>query len=79
MSTPCPRSNFFICIFLKTTILKNVPYGPVQNFLQNVHFVPYGPVPYRTGPLLISLSLFQVQKDLQENNPNYNDILYNIV
>ena len=36
--------------FCKTA---RVPYGPGQNFLQNGLFVPYGPVPYGTGPLYI--------------------------
>ena len=59
MSTSCPRSNFFIWIFVKTTILigktfpkiASVPYDPGQNFLQNGLFVPYDPVPYDTWPL----------------------------
>ena len=56
MSTSCPQSNFFIWIFVKTTILigktfpkiASVPYDPGQNFLQNGLFVPYDPVPYDT-------------------------------
>ena len=59
MSTSCPRSNFFIWIFVETTILigktfpkiASVPYDPGQNFLQNGLFVPYDPVPYDPGPL----------------------------
>ena len=54
MNTSCPRSNVFIWIFVKTTILigktfpkiAGVPYDPLQNFFQNGHFVPYDPVPY---------------------------------
>ena len=61
MSTSCPRSNFFIWIFVKTTILigktfpkiASVPYDPGQNFSQNGLFVPYDPVPYDPGPLYI--------------------------
>ena len=61
MSTSCPRSNFFIWIFVKTTILigktfpkiASVPYDPGQNFLQNGLFVPYDPVPYDTWPLYV--------------------------
>ena len=26
--------------------IAGVPYDPLQNFLQNGHFVPYDPVPY---------------------------------
>ena len=29
--------------------IAGVPYDPLQNFLQNGHFVPYDPAPYDQG------------------------------
>ena len=70
MNASCRRSNFFICIFVKNydsekvypmtpsktfSKIAGVPYDPLQNFLQNVHFVPYDSVPY--DPLVLYLFL----------------------
>ena len=36
---------------IKTSLkIARVPYDPLQNFLQNGHFVPYDPVPYDPVP-----------------------------
>ena len=42
---------------VKTSLkIARVPYDPLQNFLQNGHFVPYNPVPYHPLPLYLEYS-----------------------
>ena len=37
--------------------IAGVPYDPLQNFLENGHFVPYDPVPYDPVVLYIFLNI----------------------
>ena len=82
MNASCRRSNFFICIFVKNydsekvypmtpsktfSKIAGVPYDPLQNFLQNGHFVPYDPVPY--DPLVLYQITVLAKNKVRESNP----------
>ena len=79
MSTSCFWSNLFICIFVKSTILKNDPWlnfsekrpcplWAQPKHFQKGHFVPYGPVPYGIGPLYTVTETFcEFLEKIQKN------------